>query len=76
MSVPGDIFATTHWTVVLAERALAKNGSWLAYLFSAALLAAYCASLLGIAGGTIRLLLQKWSRSKTPVSASNPAVVS
>ena len=59
-----------------AERALAKNGSWPAYLLSAALLAAYCASLLGIAGGTIRLLLQKWSRSKTPVSASNPAVVS
>lgn len=58
------------------EQALAKNGSWWAYLFFAAMMAVYSATLLALAGGGIKLLKQKFSKSAAPSSGSNPAPAS
>lgn len=57
------------------ERALAKNGSWWAYVLSSALLAMYCASLLALAVGTIKLLWGKLFPPAAPNSATDPKPV-
>ncbi len=54
------------------ERALAKNGSWAAYLFTAILLATYSATLLTIMGGGIKRL----STKNNPASASDSSATS
>jgi hypothetical protein len=55
------------------ERALAKNGSWWAYLLSAALMAAYTAILISMATGTFQLILRRLARKPpTPPSSVAP----
>jgi hypothetical protein len=50
------------------ERALAKNGSWWAYIFSAMLMGCYSALLLGAVGGGFKRCRQKLQgkRAQTP----------
>lgn len=48
------------------ERALAKNGSWWAYLLSAAMMAAYTAMLISVAVGIFQLFLRRMARKPTP----------
>ncbi len=53
------------------EQALAKNGSWWAYLFSAAMIAAYLATLLALIGGGVKLLTRKFAKTSEPSFGSN-----
>jgi hypothetical protein len=54
------------------ERALAKNGSWWAYLFSAAMMAAYTAILVSTATGFFQLFLKRFARE--PAAPNSPIV--
>lgn len=50
------------------ERALAKNGSWAAYIYAAILMAAYSATLLTLIGSGINRLMTKPKRASSPAS--------
>lgn len=56
------------------ERALAKNGSWSAYVLSAMLMAAYATTLLAILGGGVKLLMRKFQKPSALNAGPNPAV--
>ncbi len=58
------------------EQALAKNGSWWTYLFSAAMMATYSATLITLAGGVVKRLMRKSSTPSTSNLGSKPAAVS
>ncbi len=56
------------------EEALAKNGSWWAYLFSTAMIAVYFATFLAFVGGGVKFLMRKFSKPLMPNSELNPPV--
>jgi hypothetical protein len=58
------------------EQALAKNGSWWAYLFFAAMMAAYSATLVALTGGGIKLLMREFPKSVASSSGSHSAAPS
>jgi len=57
-----------------SAEAVAKNGSWWAYLFSAALMAGYFATLLALMGGGAKFLLRKFPKPLVPGSESSSPI--
>lgn len=58
------------------ERALAKNGSWAAYLCTAILMAVNSATILGIVGGGIKHFSKKGRPASVPASSPGAMDVS